>query len=399
VRIRTITCVVAVTALALPAVGTADLTLRSGADEAVLAAGSVTAAAAPPPCGGVPQISDAAGDGHHANTDVLAGWLSEQAGRLQAVIQVRQGLWEPAHDDSEVAGFAFLFELGGQVRYVRAEAPRQAPPRFDFGTWTRSGGFVSGGGTMGVTEAGSGGAVTIDVPAQTGAVPGAVLARPFVLTYDGTLGADKHWVDRGPGGVSPDGTEAGADLVVGSCSGPAPGTGGGGAVRTTSVVLSAPRKLVGGGRALISGRVTPARAGVPVEVSATGHRTVVRRLITAADGSFASFMRISETTRLRAVAEGIGSQTRTLTVFSRVRIKIQRLRGGGALVRGRVRPALPGRVLWLRTTAAQPTARTKARNGRFRIRLQHPRRGRYQAVFIPSGKRAERSTSNTGVIK
>ena len=198
-RIRTITCVVAGAALAVSAVADARVSLNPRAGEAVLAAGSVTAVAAPPPpCGGTPQISDPAGDGHHANTDVLAGWLSEQAGRLQAVIRVSQGLWEPAHEDSEAAGFAFLFELGGQIRYVRAEAPRQAPVRFDFGTWTRSGGFVSGGGTMGVAEAGSGGTVTIDVPAQTGVAPGAVLARPFVLTYDGIPAPSRTGSIAGP---------------------------------------------------------------------------------------------------------------------------------------------------------------------------------------------------------
>jgi hypothetical protein len=365
---------------------------------AVAAAIPSTAAAAPPPCGGTPQISDATGDGHHTNSDVLAGWFSEQAGRLQAVIQVRQGLWEPAHDDSEAASFAFLFTVGGQTRYVRAEAPRQAPVRFDHGTWTRAGGFASAGTTTGATETGSPGAVTIDVPGQA---PGTVLARPFVMTYDGSTGTEPHWVDRAPGGAgsgTPDGTEVGADYVVGPCGSQPPGGGGGGGA-TSSVTLSAPRKLVGGGSALISGSVTPARAGVAVEVTASGRRSVVRRLTTAADGTFAASMRISETTRLRAVAEGIGSQTRTLRVFSKVRIKVRRLSGGGAMVTGTVRPKLPGRVLWLRTTAAKPSATTRARNGRFQLRLRRPRRGRYQAVYIPSGDRAERSTSNTGVIR
>jgi hypothetical protein len=227
--------------------------------------------------------------------------------------------------------------------------------------------------------------------------------RPFVLTYDGSTGNEPHWVDRAPGGISPDTTEVGADYVAGSCAGQGPGGGGGGGggggAGTTSVVLNAPKRLVGGGRPVISGRVLPARADVPVELSVSGRRTVVRRLTTAADGTFAASVRISETSRLRAVAQGIGSQTRTLRVFSKVRIKLRRMRGGAVLVTGRVRPALPGRVLWLRNDAAKPSARTKARKGRFRIRLERPRRGRYQAVFIPSGRRAVRSTSNTGVIR
>jgi hypothetical protein len=379
VRIRTTICVVAVTALAAPAV----------ADAAV--------AAPPPPCG-PPQVSDAAGDGHHSNTDILAGWLSEAAGRLQAVIQVSSGRWEPDHEGSAAAGFAFLYEVGGQTRYVRAEAPPPGagPMRFDHGSWTRSGGFAHAGATIGETTTGSGGTVTLDVP---GAAAGTVLARPFVLTYDGSSGSDLHWVDGAPGGELPETTDRGADYVVGPCGPQGPGTGGGGAVRTTSVTLTVRKRLIGGGKALVSGRVLPARAAVPVELSATGRRTVVRRLTTAADGTFATMMRISETTRLRAVAEGIGSQTRTVKVLSRVRIMIRRLAGGGVLVKGRVRPALPGRVLWLRSDAAKPSARTKARKGRFRLRLENPRRGRYQAVFIPSGKRAERSVSNTGVIR
>lgn len=357
------------------------------------------AAAVPPPCGGTPQMADASGDGHHDNTDIVAAWLSEQAGRLQVVIQLRQARWEPAHTEpNAVAGFAFLFDVGGRTGYVRAEAARQAPVRFDYGTWTRSGGFASAGATSGEAEAGAGGTATIDVPAQTGATPGAVLSRLFVMTSDGPPDDEPHWVDRAPGGKTPDDPAFGADFVVGSC--PAAGAPPGG-VRTTAVQLTVPRRLKGGGTARIFGRVAPARAGVPVELTATTtrRRSVVRRVVTRADGTFAVSLPVSETTRLRAVAEGIGSQTRTLTVASTVRIKVRRLRGGGAIVTGRVRPALPGRVLWLRSNAARPTATTRPRKGRFRLRLRRPRPGRYQAVFIPSGARAERSTSNTGVIR
>ena len=77
------------------------------------------------------------GDGHHTNTDVVSAWFSEQSGRLQAVIKVNQGLWEPAHEDSTYASLAFLFQVGGVTRYVRAEAPR--PPaaiQYDYGTWS-----------------------------------------------------------------------------------------------------------------------------------------------------------------------------------------------------------------------------------------------------------------------
>jgi hypothetical protein len=165
-------------------------------------------------------------------------------------------------------------------------------------------------------------------------------------------------------------------------------------VTTTAVQLRAPRQLVGGGTATVGGRVLPARAGVTVAVTATARGAQVRRVGTQGDGTFSLLMPISETTRLRAVAEGIGSQTQTVAVRSKVRIRVR-----GAVIRGSVRPRLPGRVLLLRAGAVEPTARTRARGGRFRIRLAHPRPGRYQVVFIPSDRRAERSTSNTGVIR
>jgi hypothetical protein len=102
---------------------------------------------------------------------------------------------------------------------------------------------------------------------------------------------------------------------------------------------------------------------------------------------------------VRAVAEGLGSKTVTIAMKSRVRIKVRRLKSGTIVVSGTTSPKLPGRILLLRTNAVKATARTTARNGRFELRLKHPKRGRYQAVFIPSGDRAERSTSNTGVIR
>ena len=102
---------------------------------AALAAGAVFAPQAwaepPAPCGGTPQITDATDDGHHKNTDVLAAWLTESGGRVQAVIRVQVGLWAPAHDDSTEAGYALLYESGGAIHYVRARATPAAPPTYD----------------------------------------------------------------------------------------------------------------------------------------------------------------------------------------------------------------------------------------------------------------------------
>lgn len=372
-----------------------------------------TASAAPPaPCGGAAQIADSQGDGHHDNTDVLAGWLTESGGRLQAVIRVHLGFWEPAHDDSESAGFALLYRVGGQLRYVRATVTRTAPPTYDHGTWSTAGGFAKAGDTTGAVTVGPNGTVTIDVPAVSA---GTVLAQPFVLTYDGITGPDAHWVDRAPGGTTPDGTEFGADFVAGSCSSgnpdnpgtpndPAtPGTPGTvgvpGAVRTTAVTLSAPKRLTGSRRATFSGRVSPARAGVLIDITVTGRRSSRYRVTSRADGSFALRLTVSETTRVRAVAEGLGSQTLTVQMYSKVRVKVRTLASGAVVVSGTTSPKLSGRILWLRSNAVRASARTTARNGRFTLRFSRPRPGRYQAVFIPSGDRAERSTSNTGVIR
>jgi hypothetical protein len=357
---------------------------------------TVAAGQAPPPCGGQPQISDAAGDGHHPATDVLSAWFSEASGRLQAVIKVDAGNWFPDHPPGP-ARWALLFDVGGQTRYVRAVAP-DLPP-FDYGTWAAPDVFTSAGPSLGALTGGPGGTATIDVPGQTGAVTGAVLTNPFVLTYDGD-----GLIDRAPGGTTPGGTEYGADYVVGSCGGAGtpgggtPGSGGGGAAGVSAVQLLAPAKRVGAGRVRVRGSIAPARADVPVELTMTG-RSAVLRLTTRADGTFSTSLRLTQTSSLRAMAGGLGSEVRTITMFSKTRITVRRLRGGGVLIGGRVNPALPGRVLLLRTDAVRPAARTSARKGRFRFRFNRLRPGRYQAVFIPSKGRAERSTSNKGVVR
>jgi hypothetical protein len=136
-----------------------------------------------------------------------------------------------------------------------------------------------------------------------------------------------------------------------------------------------------------------------VTVTAKARRTLTRTVTTAADGSFKVALPVSETTSVRAVADGLGSQTYTIKMYSRVRIKVRTLKSGAVVVTGTTSPKLTGRVLLLRSNAVRPSARTTARNGRFKFRLRHPRPGRYQAVYIPRGGRAERSTSNTGVIR
>ena len=357
-----------------------------------------TAAAAPPaPCNNVPQLADAAGDGHHAPTDVLSAWWSEAAGRLQATIKVAAGTPVAEHDEAQtpVAGYALVYVAEGQTRYVRAQLPLRGLPAYDFGTYTAVGGFASAGATSGVVEPASNGTVTLDVPA----VPaGTVLSRPFVVTYDGINGAETTWVDHAPGGESPTDAAVGADYVVGSCNAaPPPGT----AVTTTAVQLSAPKRVTGRKTVTVTGKLAPARAGVPVTVTRTANgRTADTRVTSAADGTFSARVAITETSDVRAVAEGIGSPALTVTARSTVRIKVRNHANGSATVTGTVDPKLPGRIQWLRSNAVKPSARTTTRrDGTFRLRLKAPRKGRYQVVFLPSDERAERSTSNTGVIR
>ena len=124
------------------------------------------------------------------------------------------------------------------------------------------------------------GDTVIDVPAALGARPGSLLAAPYVITYDGINAGVPDWVDHAPGGVEPDDGARGADYVVGGCSpgGGAGGSGGGGATpgAPTAVTLSAPPRLTGGGRALISGTVMPAKAGVDVAIRRTAHTSPSR---------------------------------------------------------------------------------------------------------------------------
>lgn len=372
--------------------------LAAGASVALAAmvalSASTAVAAPPPPCNNAPQITDAATDGHHPPTDVLAAWWTEGAGRLQAVIRVYAGTPAAEHDEAETpgAGYAVVFTVAGQTRYVRATVPVNGAPTFDHGIYTPVGGFAGQGATTGAVESAANGTVTIDVP---GVAAGAALTGAYVLTYDGINGAETTWVDHAPGGALPTDPAVGADYVVGSCGAATPGA------TTTAVQLTAPKRVTGRKTVTVTGKVVPARAGVPVAITRTANRqAAVTNVTSAADGSFSARIAISETSDLRAVAETIGSPELTVTARSTVRIKVRHRKDGSAVVTGTVDPKLPGRIQWLRTNAVTPSARTTTRaNGTFTLRLKKPKRGRYQAVFIPSNGRAERSTSNTGVIR
>ncbi|WP_445149692.1 hypothetical protein [Baekduia sp. Peel2402] len=362
-------------------------------------------------CTGAPQITDASGDGHHSGTDVLSAWLTEGAGRLQAVVQVRAGLFAPEHDDAELngTGYALAFDLGGATRYVRVRAaPGGGTLSYDYGTYS-GGAFTSLGTTTGsVVHATGAGTATIDVPAALGAIPGSVLARPFVVTYDGITAGVPDWVDHAPGGTDPNDAARGADYTVGACgggngpgTGGGPGPGGGGGTTApaspiTAVVLSVPTARTGAGRILVTGRVNPARAGVDVAIDRTAHgKTTTSHVTTDADGAFALAATVTEATRVRATAGGISSGTETVDMRSRTTVAVKRTKGGAVTLSGAVTPKLPGRALLLRVGSPSTTASRAVTGGRFAFRFKngHVPRGRFQVVYVPSSQRAERSTS------
>src|SRR5207237_9556983 len=128
------------------------------------------------------------------------------------------------------------------------------------------------------------------------------------------------WVDHGPGGEAPSDPTVGADYIVGSCDAPAPP---GVTPKTTSVTLSAPRAVTGAKTVTVTGKVSPARAGVPVTITRDAAKDATTAVTSAADGSFSARIAIGETTRLRAVAEGIGSNQLTVTATVKVKIKLK----------------------------------------------------------------------------
>jgi len=388
------------------AIGTAAVL----AGAAAVAGGARADGTPPAPCQGSPQITDVSGDGHHASSDVLSAWLSEANGGLQAVIQVRAATFVPEHSDADIngSGFAFLFTLGGRVDYVRTRAAPDGSLTYDYGTYSPGSFFTTLGITTGSVARSPGtGSTTIDIPAAFGVSPGTVLSAPFVLTYDGINSGVPDWVDQAPGGQTPDDTARGADYVVGSCGagsgggsgGGVPGTGGA-PLHTTAVKLAAPSRLTGGGRAIISGTVVPARGGVSVSITRTAHGKHVGHVSTEADGSFALVASVKETTRVQALAEGIHSDTLTIDVRSRTRMRV-RHGARGPYLTGTVVPKLPGRALLLRPDSPVVIASRPVSGGRFSFRSSKRRRlhGAYQVVYVPSRERAERSTSNTAHIR
>ena len=348
------------------------------------------AAAAPAPCGGTAQISDAVGDGHHQNSDVTAAWFSGTPQALQAVVKLRVGVFEPAHDDSDAVGFAMIVRIGDAWRYVRAQGDRSGVVTYDYGSWSPLTYFQPMGATTGTaTVENSTGVVAIDMPAAFGITAASVISTPFVMTSDGTDAGVPHWVDRAPGGTTPDSTEYGADLVVGACAASADGP--------TGVTLAGPARMVGGGTALVTGTVAGADSGIAVTLAATGVSSATYAATTTAGGAFSARIPIRATTTIRATAAGLGSPT--ITVIAREKVAVPRFARASSSLKVTVAPALPGKALLLRPTGFEPLASARVRAGVATFRIPASAIGRAQVVIIPDGARAERGQSAVFRVK
>ena len=363
--------------------------VAAAAAASVLALAPV-ASAAPVPCGGTAQISDAVGDGHHQNSDVTSAWFSGSPEALQAVIKLRVGLFEPAHDDSTAVAYAMVFRLGDDWRFVRAQADRAGTVTYDYGAWSPLTHFQPLGQTTGsATEENGAGVVAIDIPAALGLSAASIISNPFVMTSDGVDAGVPHWVDRAPGVTAPNSGEFGADLVVGACSAAASGLSG--------VTLSGPVRVIGAGTAKVTGTVSGADAGVPVSITAVGTATATYSATTAAGGAFTARIPVRATTTIRATAAGLGSPT--ITVIARERVAIRGAARAGATLKVVVSPALPGKALLLRPVGFQPMATARVRGGVATFRVPASAVGRAQVVIIPDGARAERGQSSIFRIK
>ena len=96
---------------------------------------------------------------------------------------------------------------------------------------------------------------------------------------------------------------------------------------------------------------------------------------------------------MRAEANGISSQTRTITVRSTVTIKATRLATGKTRIKGVTSPWLPGRVQLIKTTAFVPAASKQIQGGAFSFNPRRLSPGRWQVIYTPAGGRAVRSIS------
>ena len=272
-----------------------------------------TAVAAPPaPCNNAPQITDASGDGHHAAdrraVGVVVGGQRPPAGRHPGLRGDARGRARRGRDPG--AGLRVHLRVGRRA----AIRPRDRLPLG--GRTTLRPRHLHGRRRVHQrrvhdrrveSETGANGTVTIDVPGRSRPAR-ALIGAPFVITWDGINGSDATWVDHAPGGALP--TDSAAAPTTSSAPAtpapPPPGTRG---HRRPPSSSARPRHVTGRKTVTVTGKVLPARAGVPVTLTRTANKKTAddAASTSAADGTFTRASSIGETSDLRAVAESIGS--------------------------------------------------------------------------------------------
>ena len=345
----------------------------------------------PGPCNGTFQITDPQGDYHHENTDVLGGFFRHAGGTLTANVLVKTMSKTVSHDQNRSVFWRMQWtSADGKGHYVQASADRNAGGALGFEYGSVSGTtYTREGETAGKLFEGPNGLAQIAVPSAAGAAPGATLSRPVAFTGETALaGGGVDWGDRAPGGSgAPDAadTNAGADYVVGDCAAPAQSSGGSSgapAAGVQSVSLDRTRLTARYHRLLsVTGRITPATAGVRVElVDAAG--TVLGHRTTTADGRFAIPLRVKRNAQLRARAAGVGSATLPLTVRPLVRMREHSVKRG-LRITGSVRPNRSGAADVEQRAGGQwiVVATTTLRRGRFSVLVRGVHRGRFRLVL------------------
>jgi hypothetical protein len=362
---------------------------------------------APAPCNGVAQITDPVADSHHQNVDVTRAWFHRaDAGGVSVNIEVANLGPAIDHTENDRVLWRALYTVGSERRYVQATVRRgESTVAYEHGTGD---GVQAGkqGDTTGRLFTGKSGVVQIALPA----VPdGTVLGTPVVIAGEASA-VKTSWFERAPGGDDPTDTNdksTGSDYRVGACGtgqqgggaggsgggggaggaggsgGPGGAAGGGGTATVNGVTLS--RSEVRGryGKTVeVRGTVSPAVAGVPVEVLDEDDK---RRAILTTDarGGFGFKVRMRRGAVMRVRAQGLTSTPVRLVMVPEIKLAQPRAAGGGMRFEGTLFPQRTGPVLIERRTGEGwvPVRSTRARSGRFAVTLRSFKPGVYRAAL------------------